>query len=172
MLAVVCVCEWNSRSHGSVADKPVVFGDVHACLVAVLALASRQVVRTEDHSSTPRLWRHLAELRLSSRSAWQSLFQQIVRLNMRANQPGWLLLHGTLRHITCVCVVRFRSGKLPKIFKIVPAMANWEELLWLTQPDAWSPAATWMVRELRMRRRNEPAQLQLCDQQPQTLPRE
>ena len=43
-------------------------------------------------------------------------------------------------------MVRFRSGKLPKVFKVVPKMANWEELMWLTQPDSWSPAATWMVR--------------------------
>ena len=44
---------------------------------------------------------------------------------------------------------RFRSGKLPKVFKIIPSMANWEELLWLTQPDGWSPAATWMVSFVR-----------------------
>ena len=32
----------------------------------------------------------------------------------------------------------FKSGKLPKAFKIIPQTANWEELLILTNPDFWS----------------------------------
>ena len=36
----------------------------------------------------------------------------------------------------------YRSGKLPKAFKIVPRLANWEEILYVTRPDDWSPAAT------------------------------
>ena len=36
----------------------------------------------------------------------------------------------------------YRSGKLPKAFKIIPMVANWEELLFLTQPHSWSPNAT------------------------------
>lgn len=35
-----------------------------------------------------------------------------------------------------------RSGKLPKAFKIVPRLANWEEVLYVTDPDGWTPAAT------------------------------
>jgi len=33
----------------------------------------------------------------------------------------------------------FKSGKLPKAFKIIPQLQNWEELLILTNPDSWSP---------------------------------
>jgi len=36
----------------------------------------------------------------------------------------------------------YRSGKLPKAFKIVPRLANWEEVLYVTDPDSWSAAAT------------------------------
>lgn len=36
---------------------------------------------------------------------------------------------------------RYRSGKLPKAFKIVPKLSNWEEVLFLTQPQFWSPQA-------------------------------
>jgi len=35
----------------------------------------------------------------------------------------------------------YSSGKLPKAFNIIPALSNWEEILWLTRPDEWSPAA-------------------------------
>ena len=36
----------------------------------------------------------------------------------------------------------FRSGKLPKAFKVIPMVQNWEELLFLTKPEYWSPNAT------------------------------
>ena len=36
----------------------------------------------------------------------------------------------------------YKSGKLPKAFKIIPQVANWEELLFLTKPEEWSPGAT------------------------------
>eukprot|EP00656_Telonema_subtile_P050476 TRINITY_DN6544_c0_g1_i2.p1 TRINITY_DN6544_c0_g1~~TRINITY_DN6544_c0_g1_i2.p1 ORF type:complete len:272 (+),score=102.71 TRINITY_DN6544_c0_g1_i2:186-1001(+) len=34
---------------------------------------------------------------------------------------------------------RYKSGKLPKAFKIIPTLANWEEILYLTDIDQWSP---------------------------------
>lgn len=36
---------------------------------------------------------------------------------------------------------RYRAGKLPKAFKIVPRLTNWEDVLFLTQPQGWSPQA-------------------------------
>lgn len=36
----------------------------------------------------------------------------------------------------------YKSGRLPKVFKILPGMPNWEELLYLTRPESWSPHAT------------------------------
>ncbi|KAI3647209.1 hypothetical protein MP228_007430 [Amoeboaphelidium protococcarum] len=38
-------------------------------------------------------------------------------------------------------LARYRSGKLPKAFKIIPSLANWEDILYLTAPENWSPAA-------------------------------
>lgn len=37
----------------------------------------------------------------------------------------------------------YRSGKLPKAFKLIPLLADWEELLYLTNPSKWSPNATY-----------------------------
>jgi len=37
------------------------------------------------------------------------------------------------------------SGKLPKAFRILPSLRNWEQLLYLTRPDRWSPVATRMA---------------------------
>jgi len=36
---------------------------------------------------------------------------------------------------------RYRSGKLPKAFKIIPKLKNWEQILYLTDPSYWSAAA-------------------------------
>lgn len=37
----------------------------------------------------------------------------------------------------------YKSGKLPKAFKIIPSLNNWEEVLLLTNPDDWSAQAMW-----------------------------
>ena len=40
-------------------------------------------------------------------------------------------------------LAKYRSGKLPKAFKLIPALARWEDILLLTAPDQWSAQATW-----------------------------
>lgn len=39
---------------------------------------------------------------------------------------------------------KYRSGKVPKAFKVIPKVTNWEELLYMTRPDEWSPAAMYV----------------------------
>jgi len=36
---------------------------------------------------------------------------------------------------------RYRAGKIPKAFKLIPALRDWEEVLFLTNPAKWSPQA-------------------------------
>jgi essential nuclear protein 1 len=36
---------------------------------------------------------------------------------------------------------RYTAGKLPKAFKVIPSLSNWEEVLYLTRPDQWTPQA-------------------------------
>lgn len=36
---------------------------------------------------------------------------------------------------------RFTSGKVPKAFKILPCLTNWEEVLYLTEPERWTANA-------------------------------
>lgn len=37
----------------------------------------------------------------------------------------------------------YKSGKLPKALKMLPHLKNWEDVLWITRPDEWSPPATY-----------------------------
>jgi len=47
-----------------------------------------------------------------------------------------------------VVMKSYKSGKLPKAFKIIPQTQNWEELLFLTSPDTWSPHSTYEATKI------------------------
>lgn len=43
---------------------------------------------------------------------------------------------------------RFTSGKIPKAFKVIPNLRNWEDILFLTEPEMWSPHAVFQGTRL------------------------
>ena len=43
---------------------------------------------------------------------------------------------------------RYRSGKIPKAFKVIAQFRNWEELLVLTRPDKWTAAAMYKATKI------------------------
>ncbi|KAI7753232.1 hypothetical protein M8C21_015625 [Ambrosia artemisiifolia] len=43
---------------------------------------------------------------------------------------------------------KYTSGKLPLAFKSIPAKQHWEELLYLTEPDRWSPNAVYQATRI------------------------
>ncbi|XP_039255610.2 bystin-like [Styela clava] len=45
-------------------------------------------------------------------------------------------------------LIRYRSGKLPKAFKVLPHLKNWEEILYITEPDTWSAAALYQATRI------------------------
>lgn len=45
-------------------------------------------------------------------------------------------------------LTRYRSGKLPKVFKMIPSLKNWEDVLYVTQPDSWTPNAVYEATRL------------------------
>jgi len=42
----------------------------------------------------------------------------------------------------------YTSGKLPKAFKIIPSLSNWEEILYLTKPHLWTPQAMYAATRI------------------------
>lgn len=42
----------------------------------------------------------------------------------------------------------YRSGKIPKAFKLVPRLEQWEKILSLTKPDQWSPQAMYQATKI------------------------
>lgn len=45
-------------------------------------------------------------------------------------------------------LAKYRSGKLPKAFKVVPRMSNWEQILYITDPPKWSAAAMYQATRI------------------------
>jgi essential nuclear protein 1 len=43
---------------------------------------------------------------------------------------------------------KYRSGKVPKAFKIIPKLHNWEEILFITEPETWSAAAVYQATRI------------------------
>jgi len=43
---------------------------------------------------------------------------------------------------------RWKSGRLPRALKIVPLLENWEEILWITKPEEWTPQATGAITKV------------------------
>lgn len=45
-------------------------------------------------------------------------------------------------------LAKYRSGKLPKAFKLVPTLKNWEQILYITDPTKWSAAAMYQATRI------------------------
>ena len=58
---------------------------------------------------------------------------------IRLNFFRWILI--MLRTRIGLLLSRYKSGKLPKPFKIIPTLPQWEELLSITRPEMWTPNA-------------------------------
>ncbi|RKO89934.1 Bystin [Blyttiomyces helicus] len=43
---------------------------------------------------------------------------------------------------------RYKSGTLPKTFKLIPAFNDWEDILFLTHPEKWTPQATYQATRI------------------------
>ncbi|KAK8090918.1 Bystin-domain-containing protein [Apiospora phragmitis] len=45
-------------------------------------------------------------------------------------------------------LARYKSGQLPKPFKILPTIPNWEHIIELTKPDEWTPNACYAATRI------------------------
>ena len=43
---------------------------------------------------------------------------------------------------------KYTAGKIPKAFKHIPSMQLWEEVLYLTEPQKWSPNAMYQATRI------------------------
>ena len=43
---------------------------------------------------------------------------------------------------------RYTAGRVPKAFKVIPNLKNWEEVLFLTEPKMWTPHAVYQATRM------------------------
>lgn len=67
----------------------------------------------------------------------QTQFSDNGSLNLEEIDPRIKEMYEGVRDV----MKRFRSGKVPKAFKIIPKLKNWEQILFVTEPHNWSAAA-------------------------------
>lgn len=59
-----------------------------------------------------------------------------------------------LINVVCTCcrvgklLCRYTTGKLPKAFKRVPSLEVWEDVLYLTEPEKWTPNAMFQATRI------------------------
>ena len=51
---------------------------------------------------------------------------------------------------------RYKSGKVPKALKVIPSLSNWEDLLFLTSPENWTPHAVYQATRIFASNLNTP----------------
>lgn len=49
----------------------------------------------------------------------------------------------------------YRSGKLPKAFKVIPHLRNWEDIMFITEPESWSAAAMYQATRIFVSNMNQ-----------------
>jgi len=43
---------------------------------------------------------------------------------------------------------KYRNGQLPKAFKVVPTLRNWEQILYIMEPDTWTAASIYQATRI------------------------
>ena len=74
----------------------------------------------------------------------ETQFSDIGSMQMQDLDPRVKAMYEGVRDV----LSKYRSGKLPKAFKIVPSLKNWEQILYITDPTKWSAAAMYQATRI------------------------
>ncbi|XP_031825525.1 bystin [Nomia melanderi] len=74
----------------------------------------------------------------------ETQFSEADSMQMQELDPRVKAMYEGVRDV----LVKYRSGKLPKAFKIIPTLRNWEQILYITDPPKWSAAAMYQATRI------------------------
>nr|CAG4643921.1 EOG090X058P [Lepidurus arcticus] len=86
----------------------------------------------------------IAEKITEKQTEIQSQFSEGTNIGIQDIDPRVKAMYESVK----VVLSRYRSGKLPKAFKIIPSLQNWEQILYLTEPDGWSAGAMFQATRI------------------------
>ncbi|XP_045760909.1 bystin [Maniola jurtina] len=71
-------------------------------------------------------------------------FSDVETLKLQNIDPRIKTMYQGVRDV----LQKYRSGKLPKAFKMIPHLQNWEQILYITEPTTWSAAAMYQATRI------------------------
>ncbi|XP_049887585.1 bystin [Pectinophora gossypiella] len=71
-------------------------------------------------------------------------FSDVETLKLQNIDPRIKTMYEGVRDV----LQKYRSGKLPKAFKMIPHLQNWEQILYITEPATWSAAAMYQATRI------------------------
>ncbi|NXQ26621.1 BYST protein, partial [Alaudala cheleensis] len=99
-------------------------------------------------NKNPPLRRTLADIIMEKitekQTEVQTVMSELSGCPMPQLDPRVLEVYRGVREV----LSKYRSGKLPKAFKIIPALSNWEQILYITEPEAWTAAAMYQATRI------------------------
>jgi essential nuclear protein 1 len=132
-----------------VMEDPV---DGYVCMVDGIGLSQEDEALVASMMSGNNVRRTLADIILQRIEEKESEQQRKQQSNDRVNDnetmiqlpPKVIEVYTDIGRI----LSRYTSGKLPKAFKVIPSLSNWEEVLYLTRPDHWTPQAMYAATRI------------------------
>ncbi|XP_038605488.1 bystin [Tachyglossus aculeatus] len=99
-------------------------------------------------NSNPPLRRTLADIIMEKLTEKQTevetVMSEISGCPMPQLDPRVLEVYKGVKEV----LSKYRSGKLPKAFKIIPALSNWEQILYITEPETWTAASMYQATRI------------------------
>ncbi|XP_049854566.1 bystin [Schistocerca gregaria] len=86
----------------------------------------------------------IAETIAQKQTELQTQFSDAGSILMQDLDPRLKQMYEGVRDV----LSKYRSGKLPKAFKIIPHLRNWEQILYITDPPKWSAAAMYQATRI------------------------
>ncbi|XP_077274344.1 bystin [Temnothorax americanus] len=103
-----------------------------------------QMFMSKDPAPTRTLADIIMEKLTEKKTEIDTQFSDAGVIQMQDLDPRVKAMYEGVRDV----LAKYRSGKLPKAFKIVPTLRNWEQILYITDPPKWSAAAMYQATRI------------------------
>lgn len=103
-----------------------------------------QMFMSKDPTPMKTLADIILEKLTEKKTEIETQFSDVGSLQMQDLDPRVKSMYEGVRDV----LSKYRSGKLPKAFKIVPSLRNWEQILYITDPPRWSAAAMYQATRI------------------------
>uniref|UniRef100_A0A182RVA5 Bystin n=1 Tax=Anopheles funestus TaxID=62324 RepID=A0A182RVA5_ANOFN len=103
-----------------------------------------QMFQNKDGTKTRTLADIILEKMTEKQTEIQTQFSDNASLKLDDIDPNVRQMYKGVRDV----LKRYRNGKIPKAFKLIPKLRNWEQFLYITEPQQWSAAAMFQATRL------------------------